>query len=177
MYWFLALVLKEDVASGALWPSYILCQARTTSSKRTGYRVVKQIAGEPTKNIPKVLVTELTGHDDLINFLSIYQANDAKGVHYHPIGSLFWFECNQYGEPTGHTVYVRNVPIRELMWKFAKKKEYRTALMSKEPTVIEILTQDKKTEMLSCTEVKPKLYQAGQKERKKKNGNSKARSK
>lgn len=177
MYWFLALVLKEDVASGAFWPSFILCQARTTSDKRTGYRVIKQVAGEPAVNIPKVMVTELIGHDDLINFLSVYQANDIKKGHYHPVGALFWFECNQYGEPTGHAVYIRNVPIEKLMWKFAKKKEYRLDLMNYRRSLVEVLTEDKQEEAMPKTAIKPKLYQAWQDERNRKNANSKSRNK
>ena len=112
MYYFLGIVLQEHITDGSFWPSYVLCQSRLTSEARTGMRVIKQFDGKPSKNLPKILVTEPYGHEALLDFLSVYQTQDKfGGVHYHPKGALCWFSCNKYGDPLGQEIYARNVLV------------------------------------------------------------------
>lgn len=131
--------------------------------------------GKPSKNLPKVLVTEVTGHDELLDFMSVYQTQDHfKGVHYHPVGALCWYSCNQYGDPTGEVVYARKIPIEGLMWSFSLKRKFRMKGFNKKTEFkdlfqSEIGYEDYKT-------VKPRLPQSGAskktKKGKKRNGNS-----
>jgi len=108
--------LDRDINNGSFWPSYVLCFAQTTSDKRSGYRVVKQFGGESKFNLPKVLVTSIYGHDDMLDYLSDYRTQDSfKGVHYYPSGALCWFECNRYGDPLGAVYYVRKIPDMKLL--------------------------------------------------------------
>lgn len=158
MYYFLGLTLKEDILNGSFWPSYVLCRARTTSTARTGYRVVKQFDGNPTSSLPKILVTETTGHEDLLNFLSVYQTQDEfKGVHYHPEGMLCWYSCNRYGEPTGKIVLDRKVPIKNLMWSFSSKRKFRMKAFSQRKAFKDAFSTEKKVEEYKT--VKPRLFQ------------------
>lgn len=174
MYWFLALVLKDHILDGSFWPSFILCRAYTTSEKRTGLVILKQFDGRPSKNNPKLLVTEVTGHDDLLDFFSVYQTmNKAGGTHYHPEGALCWFSCNQYGDPTGSLIFARKVPIKSLMWDFNRKREFRTKnLKPKAKTLPEVLTHEPGTEDWEVR--KPKLYQKSITKKGKKNARKKA---
>ena len=158
MYYFLGLTLKRDVLNGSFWPSYVLCQARTTSENRTGFRVIKQLDGEPSKNLPRVLVTDPFKHDELLDFLSVYQTQDCfKGVHYHPEGALCWYECNQYGDPTGLVLYARKVPVEDLMWSFAEKKKFRMRNFGRIKTLQQSLSDEPGHELNKT--VKPKLVQ------------------
>lgn len=158
MYYFLGLTLKQDILNGSFWPSYILCQARTTSENRTGFRVIKQLDGEPSKNLPRVLVTDPFDHEELLDFLSVYQTQDFfKGVHYHPEGALCWYECNRYGDPTGVVIYARKVPIENLMWSFSQKKKFRMRNFSRQKTIQQVLMSEPGHELYPLA--KPKLYQ------------------
>lgn len=162
MYYFLGLTLTEDILNGSFWPSYVLCRARTTSTARTGLRVVKQLDGNPTSSLPKVLVTETTGHEDLLNFLSVYQTQDGfKGVHYHPEGMLCWYSCNRYGEPIGGIVLDRKVPIKNLMWSFSRKRKYRLNSFSQKKTLKDAFYLEKKVEEYKT--IKPRLFQPADK--------------
>lgn len=97
-------------------------------------RILKILEGKPSKNLPKILVTETTGHDALLDFMSVYQTQDYfKGPHYHPEGMLCWYSCNKYGDLTGKVVVARKVPIESLKWSFAKKKEFRMKGFQKQP--------------------------------------------
>ena len=159
-YYFLGLALKEHINQGIFYPSYILCKSLTTSKSRSGYRVTQVFDGRPSKNLPKVLVTEPFGHDDLLNFLSVYQTRDGfKGKHYHPEGALCWFECNKYGDPSGVVLFARKVPIKNLMFKFKGKKEFREGLFNKVKTLQEIFTDNIFEESYKNSCVKPRLYQ------------------
>ncbi len=131
-------------------------------------RVLKQHDGKPSKNLPKILVTEPTGHEDLLNFLSVYQTQDVfKGKHYHPEGALCWYSCNQYGEPLGEVIYIRNVPIKSLMWSFSFKKRFRMNGFDKSVEFKDLFAKEPGCEI--CKTVKPELYQA----KKTKKGNEK----
>jgi len=111
------------VNNGSFWPSYILCSSVTTSDKRSGWRVVKQFDGKSHFNLPKVMVTSIYGHDDMLDYLALYRTQDTfKGIHYYPSGALCWFESNQYGEPIGSVYYARKIPDNKLL---ALPKEQR----------------------------------------------------
>ena len=52
----------------------------------------------------------------MLDYLSDYRTQDKmRGVHYYPSGALCWFECNQYGDPTGTVFYVRKIPDMKLL--------------------------------------------------------------
>lgn len=77
---------------------------------------------------------------------------------YYPKGALFWFECDEYGEPLGTAVFIENVPrkhkgptdsgLRRLKAARQYIQPLKTAL-AREPTCMEHSD--------SC--VKPKLIQ------------------
>lgn len=133
--------------NGSFWPSYVLCYAQTTSESRSGYRVIKQFEGSKKFNLPKVLVTSIYGHEDMIEYLSDYRTQDTfKGVHYYPAGALCWFECNQYGDPTGSVYYIKKIPdmkylevprrqrgLRKLLSKLARKKTIKERIAEENP--------------------------------------------
>ena len=73
MYYFLAITLDENVRDGTFWPAYVLCKSWTTNNNRSNWRIIMYEDGIPTYNLPKVLVTETYGHDDMIKFMSSYQ--------------------------------------------------------------------------------------------------------
>lgn len=147
---------------GFFWPSYILCKAWTTSLTRTGLRIIKYYGGEPTSNLPKLLVTDPEKHPDLVNYMSVYQTQDEfGGVHYHPEGAVCWYECNIYGEPTGHLIYVHRVPITSLMWDFDKKRKFKQINPDKpeRKTIQFLLSHEPDALQNHSSHVKPKLYQ------------------
>ena len=162
--WILAITLTEDVVNGSFWPSYVLCKSYTTSEKRSGYQIVKQLYGTPEKNLPRVIVTEITGHEDIINFMSSYQCQDKKGKHYHPRGMLCWYSCNSYGETTGTVIPIKRVP--EYVWIFDFKNKGFQRLKREQnviPPLNEVLTRDSAVISLESTNIKPKLHQQSQK--------------
>ena len=149
-----------------------MCQSYISSDKRTGLRVVQYHDGKPSSNLPKILVTEPFGHDEYVDFLSVYQAQDKKKIHYYPEGALCWYGCNKYGEPNGVVVYIRDVPIKGLMFAWGLKRKYRMRNFNKKRSLVEVLCEDPKRE--NWKTVKPRLYQINRKSKKgNKNGNSK----
>ena len=162
MYYFLALTLQEDVTNGTFWPSYVLCKAHTTSESRSGWRIIKQLDGTPSFSLPRVLVTELTSHDDMVLFMSSYQTQDKKGgKHYHPRGYLCWYECDRYGDPTGIVYVIKKVP--EYVWIFNFKDKGFQRLKrdrAKVKTLQEVLSAEPRMTPLNTTDVKCKLHQS-----------------
>lgn len=160
MYYFLAIVLEQDVLNGAFSPAYVLCQSYTTSETRSGWRIISQVDGAPTSKLPRVLVTEVLGHQDMVDFMSSYQRTDSNGKHFHPRGALCWFSCNQYGDPTGETVFVKFVP--EFIWIFDfDKKGYQKLKKdrAKVKTYKELLTSEPSAEVMMFTDTKLRLHQ------------------
>lgn len=115
---FLAIVADEDLRRGVIEPSYILCKQKEGSA-RTGYIVIK--GDNPwLERIPKVLVSDLSQHDELIHFMSNYRAREYNNRHrkdgfrkkYHPKGALFWFPCDIYGvqDRSQAPVFIKHVP-------------------------------------------------------------------
>lgn len=134
--------------------------------------------GKPSKNLPKILVTEPVGHEDLLNFLSVYQTQDHfKGVHYHPEGALCWYSCNQYGEPTGEVIFARKIPIEGLMWCYSLKRKFRMKEFHKTVEFKNLFSREPGYEDYKT--VKPRLYQVKKtaKKGRKKNGNGQNRNK
>ena len=160
MYFTLAIVIERDVKNGSFWPSYVLCQSNTSSNKRSGWRVVKQFNGKSKFNLPKVLVTSIYGHQDMIDYLSDYRTQDKMhGVHYYPKGLLCWFESNRYGDPIGSVYIIRQVPDMALIDLPRSQKGYRRLLkqQNKSQTLKEILLKEK-NDTDSIAVVKPKLH-------------------
>jgi hypothetical protein len=135
--------------------------SNTSSNKRSGWRVVKQFSGNAKFNLPKVLVTSIYGHEDMLDYLSDYRTQDKmRGVHYYPKGALCWFETNQYGDPTGSVYIARMIPD-ENQWKIPKRQRGLKRLLNQQNrkySLKEKLTRERAdTEII--TVVKPKLSQ------------------
>ena len=112
-------------------------------------------------NLPKVLVTSIYGHDDMLDYLSDYRTQDKlRGVHYYPKGALCWFETNQYGDPTGSVYLARMIPdIKQ--WNIPKRQRgYRRLLkqQNKKHNLREKLTKER-ADTESIAVVKPILSQ------------------
>lgn len=144
--------------NGTFWPAYVLCKSFTTSKKRSGYRICNIVEGIQKSKLPRVLFTEMTGHEDMINFMSSYQVV-IKKKHYHPRGWLCWYGCNQYGDPNGFIRPIKKVP--EFIWffnyslkgfqKLKKDREFKEVklneLLSREPLGIDYEESNKKVRL------------------------------
>lgn len=65
----------------------------------------------------------------MLDYLSDYRTQDKmRGVHYYPSGALCWFECNQYGDPTGSVYYARKIPDMKLLDIPRRKRGYKRLL-------------------------------------------------
>lgn len=139
----------------------MLCVSNTASSKRSGWRVIKQMNGNTKFNLPKVLVTSIYGHDDMLDYLSDYRTQDKmRGIHYYPKGALCWFETNQYGDPTGSVYIARHIPD-ESQWNIPKRQRGYKRLLAQQNRKLSL--KEKFTRERSDTEtiavVKPILSQ------------------
>ena len=93
---------------------------------------MKQFNGNSRFNLPKVLVTSIYGHDDMLDYLSDYRTQDKmRGVHYYPSGALCWFETNQYGDPNGSVYYVRKIPDMKLLETPRRQRGYKKLMKQK----------------------------------------------
>ena len=168
MYHFLGIVTEEDLLSGSISPSYVLCQSHGESQARSGWRVIKQTGKNNFSGMNKVLVKTLSGNEDMINFLLSYRTRDhmhgdkyythEETKKYYPKGALFWFACNQYGEPAGYAILITRVPapVKEKSDSgFQRLKES----MARVPPVKTILSREPACEMNPYSNVKPKLPQ------------------
>lgn len=147
--------------NGTFWPSYILCQARTTSESRSGWRIIKQLDGTPSSSLARILVTEMLGHEDMIKFMSSYQTQDKKGgKHYHPHGYLCWYECDRYGDPTGVVHPIKKVPEYVYIYNF-KDKGFQQLKKDREKkkTLQEVLSAEPRTTPLNTSDVQLKVHQ------------------
>ena len=169
MLYFLAITLQADAVNGSFWPSYILCKSYTTSKSRSGYRIIKCLDGTPSFNLPKLLVTEMQGHDDLIKFMSSYQTQDKKnGKHYHPYGYLCWYEADKYGDPTGTVHVIKKVPEYVWIFDFANKGfQQMKRDREKVKTIQEVFSAEPRMTLIN-TDVKVKLPQKQERKRRKK---------
>lgn len=171
MYYFLSIVVDEDILRGDIAPSYIVCQSHGTSENRSGWRVVRQDkTNKALRNMNKVLVTSLLGNDLLIDFMCNYRTRDhmhgdiqythEETKKYYPKGALFWFECNRYGEPTGTAIYIKKVPVAhhgKTDNGFRNLRESR----NKVPKIKEVFSKEPAYEVNVYSLIKPKLVQKG----------------
>ena len=144
MYFNLAIVLDRDIKNGSFWPAYVLCAANTTSETRSGWRVVRQFNNKKPSNLPKVLVTSIYGHQDMIDYLSTYRTQDGfKKKHYYVSGSLCWFETNQYGDPTGAVFYVKKIPDLKMLEIPRRQRSYKKIFEKQKKTIKEKWIKEK----------------------------------
>ena len=125
-YAYLGLVVTKDLLKGKIRPSYIMCQSEGNHPGRAPWRIVRIDGG--FDKMARVMVTDLLGNDDMVDFFSAYRRRDhghtmSKRLHdrsmkYYPEGALFWFECNVYGEETGVATYIKAVPDKEMIRKY-----------------------------------------------------------
>ena len=159
MYYSLAIVSERDIKNGSFYPSYVLCKSNTASDKRSGWRVVKQFGSKKFK-LPKVLVTSLYGHQDMLDYLSLYRTQDRmNGVHYYPKGALCWFESNQYGDPLGSIYLVKFIPDLKLLDIPRDERGYQQLLKTQKIklSLKELFAREQK-DTETITVVKPKLH-------------------
>lgn len=95
----------------------------------------------------------------MLDYLSDYRTQDKlRGVHYYPVGALCWFECDQYGNPTGSVYYARKIPDIKL-FKEPKRKRGLKGLTEAQNRTISI--KEKFTKEKADTEqwetVKPRF--------------------
>ena len=150
---------------GNFVPSYVLCKTRGTRDTRAPWRVVRP--DNALGAMPKVLVSTIPGHEEMIDFMSAYRTRDRmyhKGKRkskatrkYCPDGALFWVPCDIEGIQKGPALFIKRVPDPLLRSQpdqgFARLK----AFLEKRPLMSEILTKDVNFYALST--VKPKLRQ------------------
>ena len=123
MFWFLAIVKKEDVQAGNWVPSYILCASHGEKETRSPWRVVKDL--KTFGRMPKVLVTSPIGQDAMVKFLSSYRTRDhMHGSHYkstkkyYPEVMLCWFPCDMHGDQQGPALLVK--PVQDARPAYSK---------------------------------------------------------
>ena len=117
---------------------------------------MKQFDGQKI-NIPKAMVTSVYGHEDMIDYMSTYRTQDKMGgKHYLPEGGLFWFSCNEYGDFTGHVIFIKNVPDEKLLEQSYLGKGYRKRKPKKKPKFKQLFTDD--ITVAKRNTVKPILY-------------------
>lgn len=65
----------------------------------------------------------------MIDYLSDYRTQDGfKKKHYYVSGALCWFECNQYGEPTGPVYYIKKIPDEKQLELDKRQRGYKKLL-------------------------------------------------
>lgn len=119
--------------------------------------------GLPARNLPKVLVTEITGHEEMIQFMSSYQKVDENGKHFHPRGALCWFACNRYGDPTGEVYVIKRVPEWRWIFDFANRGfQQLKKTRSRIPELKELFISDAQEEKMKFTDTTMRLHQTTQ---------------
>ena len=117
--------------------------------------MIKQFGGTSPFNLPKVLVTSIYGHDDMLDYLSDYRTQDKmRGVHYYPKGALCWFETNQYGDPIGSLYIARMIPDMEYLSLPKKQRGYQQLLKkyNRKLSIKELFTRElPDTETMAAT--------------------------
>lgn len=147
--YYLGIVLAKDINDGYINAEYVLCKSLGRSKNRSPYRVYRY--GNPTFfSIPRILFPIPYCSNDLIDFLSNYRTRDhihikgrsiARTKKYTPVGALFWFECNKYGEPTGKKIFIKRIPDKKYSRDNAKN-ELMKKIERKRLTVNELLKDD-----------------------------------
>ena len=152
--YFLAIVSRDDQLQGKIEPSYVLRKADNKTDTRSGFFVTRENSSK-YRNMPKILVKTLTGNEALISQLTHYRRKDHKPDHgtytpeecrkYYPVGALFYFECDEYGDRTGPAVYIRNVPDKTVTSLDNGWQRYNQ-IISKVPSIAELLSSSEKFE-------------------------------
>ena len=167
MYYYLAIVTNKNMLRGNIVPSYILCKTNGNAPTRSPWRVVRpeSVVGA----MPKVLVTTLVGHEEMIDFLSCYRTRDKMhskhkrngkaAKKYYPVGALFWFPCDIYGYQRGPALFIKRVPdpkyTRAADQGFNRLKEF----WNTKPLMSEVLSRDRTMYDIESSHVKPRLQQ------------------
>ena len=121
---------------------------------------MKIVDGVPKLNNPKILFTETTGHEDMIAFMSSYQCQDEKKVHYYPKGFLCWYGCNQYGEMNGFIQPIKRVP--EYVWYLDNSNrgwKKMKSIQEKKMKLNEVIAKEPRGSPNDRSNIKPKLTQ------------------
>lgn len=109
-------------------------------------------------------MTELLGHEDMIQFMSSYQRVDKNHKHYHPFGALCWFSCNQYGDPTGDVYFIKKVPEYRWIFDFSNRGyQQLKKTMNKKTEIKDLLTSDIHEEKMKYTDTRMQLHQQSHK--------------
>lgn len=114
MYAFLGLVRAKDLLKGNLVPVRVLCIGGKT------IRVMD--TAQTYRDYPKLLFTELWGHEDMIRRMYEHRQKEfepktlagkprrSRKLKKRPRaiirGKVFWFLCDMYGNPTGEAIMV-----------------------------------------------------------------------
>lgn len=104
-----------------------------------------RLYGKKKFNLPKVLVTSIYGHDDMLDYFSDFRTQDKmRSVHYYPKGALCWFETNQYGDPIGSVYFVRKIPDMKLINSPLSERGFKRlkAQQKKRKTIKDALTRE-----------------------------------
>lgn len=110
-------------------------------------------------------MTEVLGHEDMIQFMSSYQKMDSKTKkHFHPYGALCWFSCNQYGDPTGDVYFIKKVPEFRWIFDFSNRGfQQLKKIKSEKPMINTILSRDVQLEEMKYTNTQMLLHQQSHK--------------
>lgn len=149
MFYYLGIIKDRDARAGNYIPSYILCKRNRKSEARSGWMVVK--TNNVYADLPKVLVTDVSGNEAMIDFLSRYRTRDhmigskfKSTEKYYPEGVLCWFECDIYGQGTGNVLYIKHVPekygraddgYKKLRAEIQREKSFKELLLENKRTV------------------------------------------
>jgi len=97
----------------------------------------------------------------MLDYLSDYRTQDKmRGVHYYPSGALCWFECNQYGDPTGTVYYARKIPDIKLL-EIPRRQRGFAALLNKKDKRLNLKQKliKENTDVLQIEVCKPRFHQ------------------
>lgn len=153
MFAFLGVIAENDFKRGIMDPSYYLCKTVPRTGYTIGYRIVA--ADCRFRNMTKVLVTTLTGHEDLIEYMSCFRAvfypkNKKKleknRERFFVRGALCWFPCNKYGERVGDQppILITMVPVKnrvpeqgkQRLEEIRERKRKLSSVFAKEPNAL-----------------------------------------
>lgn len=101
--------------------------------------MIKQYNNTRAFSLRKVLVTSIYGHEDMIDYLSIYRTQDKfKGEKFYVKGALCWFETDQYGDPIGSVYFIKRIPDQEILkTRYKRNLKTFTDKLEKKPTLKE----------------------------------------
>lgn len=166
MYYYLAIVKKKDMLNGDFIPSYILCKRLTDPSNRAEWIICQR--ERLREAYPIALVTRLTGHEEMVDFMSHYRTRDKnklKNGHktrliqkYYPEGGLFWFPCDIEGAQKGPALFIKRVPDHSIKGSDTALKRLQEFRNRKIP-LNQLFVQDDSKFDLIYSHIKPKLHQ------------------